>query len=99
MQGGGIKKKKGVETHLSLDTSSWVFDTRYGSQLCNMLQGMERRRKLEEGDMILRLDNGVRVATHSIGVITLAFYPNKIILDPVYYIPSLIKNIIFHFGS
>ena len=70
VQGGGIKKKKGVdpnvkcfycgelghwkrnckanlaslknsmfvvETHLSLDTSSWVFDTGCGSHLCNTL--------------------------------------------------------------
>ena len=44
--------------------------------------------------MILRLGNEARVAAHSIGIITLAFRSNKLVLDPVYFISSLIKNII-----
>ena len=50
--------------------------------------------KLEEGDTILRLGNGAKVATHSISIITLVFHSNKFVLDPVYYVSSLIKNVI-----
>ena len=63
-----LKKKKGSETtasdsgmfmievNMSLSyISTWVLDTAYGSQICNLLQGPRRSRTLEEEEVILQI--------------------------------------------
>ena len=46
---------------------AWVLDTGCASHVCNKLQVLERHRMLAEGEVDLRIGNGVRVATLAVG--------------------------------
>ncbi|OMO97034.1 hypothetical protein CCACVL1_04694 [Corchorus capsularis] len=78
------KKRKGSETSTSgiyvievnLSTStSWVLDTRCGSHVCVIVQGLKRSRKLAKGDVDLRVGNGARVAALTCGIVSQLIAP------------------------
>ncbi|KAL9224852.1 hypothetical protein vseg_000847 [Gypsophila vaccaria] len=48
-------------------SSTWVFDTGCGFHLCNSLQGLRDVRRLNRGDMDLRVGNEAKVAAVSVG--------------------------------
>ena len=55
-----------IELNLSYrESSSWVLDTGCASHICNNLQVLTSRRKLNCGDVDLRLDNESKVASLS----------------------------------
>ena len=41
----------------------WVLDTRCGSHICTDMQGLRNSRKLNKGELDLRVGNGARVST------------------------------------
>ncbi|KAL8090283.1 hypothetical protein AgCh_039668 [Apium graveolens] len=104
-----LKKKKGskttasdsgmfmIEVNVSLgQTSTWVLDTACGFYTCNSLQGLKGSRTLEKDEVILRMGNGARVAAISIGSFSLHMPTGKtIILNNCYYVPSIVRNIVF----
>ena len=57
-----------IESNLTVSsTFSWVLDSGLSAHICTSMQGLIESRKLREGDMILRIDNGAKVATEAIG--------------------------------
>ncbi|KAK4420098.1 Retrovirus-related Pol polyprotein from transposon TNT 1-94 [Sesamum alatum] len=70
-------------------------DTGCGAHICNDLQVLKRSRKLGSGDMILKLGNGKAISAEAVGSATLVVSDRiSIELEQVYYVPSMIKNII-----
>ena len=60
-----------IESNLTISSaSSWVLDSGSSAHLCTSMQGLEDSRRLRDGDMILRIGNGARVA-----VVAVETYP------------------------
>ncbi|KAL0333098.1 UNVERIFIED_CONTAM: hypothetical protein Scaly_2211300 [Sesamum calycinum] len=71
-------------------------DTGCGAHICNNLLVLERYRKLSMDEMILRLGDGKTVAAEAVGSLNLVIGDHiRIELKNCYYVPSMIKNIIF----
>ncbi|GAV88731.1 zf-CCHC domain-containing protein, partial [Cephalotus follicularis] len=77
-----------IELNLALNSSSsWVLDTRCGTNLCNSLQGLRKVRKLGAGNLDLRLGDGSRIIAQAVGVYDISLCNNFILtLDPCYYV-------------
>ena len=57
-----------IESNLTVSSaSSWVLDSGSSAHLCTSMQGLEDSRRLRDGDMILRVGNGARVAAVAVG--------------------------------
>ena len=85
-----------IDLHLSFrDSTSWVLDTGCASHICNDVQVLTNRRKLSSGKVELRLGNGAKVATPTVGTVNLKLPSGHMLsLNNCLYVPSLIKNII-----
>ncbi|GKD06054.1 hypothetical protein Tco_1181028, partial [Tanacetum coccineum] len=46
---------------------TWVYDTGYGTHICNTLQGLKESRKLKHGALSVYMGNGMRAAVEAIG--------------------------------
>ena len=66
-----LKKKKDgpsggmliIESNLTVSSaSSWVLDSGSSAHLCTSMQGLKESRRLRDGEMILCIGNGARVA-------------------------------------
>ena len=76
-------------------SSDWVFDTGCGSHIVNHMQGFNISRKIEKGELDVRVENGARVAALAIGSYSLKLPSGLVLkLNNCYYVPSLTKNII-----
>ena len=74
---------------------SWVLDTGCGSHICVNVQGLKNSRSLAKGKVDLRVGNGVRVATLTVGTYYLSLPSGLVLeLDNCYYVPAMSKNII-----
>ncbi|KAK8600890.1 hypothetical protein V6N12_050735 [Hibiscus sabdariffa] len=83
-----------IDINLSTSTS-WVLDTGCGSHICTSVQGLQKRRNLDKGDVDLRVGNGAKVAALAIGTYTLSLPSGLVLnLENCYFVPSLTKNII-----
>ena len=81
--------------NLTPDHSTWVFDTGCGAHLVNDRQVLQQSRDLRQGDMALTLGNGKRVHAVAVGRVRLEFASSfSLILEDVYFVPNLIKNIV-----
>ena len=47
--------------------SSWVLDSSSSAHLCTSMQGLKDSKRLRDGEMILRIKNGARVAVVAVG--------------------------------
>ena len=57
-----------IESNLTVSSvSSWVLDSSSSAHLCTSMKGLEDSRRLRDGDMILRVGNGARVAAVAVG--------------------------------
>src|SRR6187397_2402890 len=75
--------------------TSWVLDTGCGSHLCSNSQGLRNARRLEKGEIELRVGNGARIGAVSVGTLSLSLPTGLVLeLDNVYYVPNITKNII-----
>ncbi|KAL0439995.1 UNVERIFIED_CONTAM: hypothetical protein Slati_2482500 [Sesamum latifolium] len=62
----------------------------------SLIQVLERSRKLSKDEMILRLGDGKAVAAEAVGSLSLVVSDHiRIELEDYFYVPSMIKNIIF----
>ena len=97
------KKKKGAEASTSgiyvigvhFSKTTWVLDTACGSYICTNVEGLRDSRKLDRGELDLRVGNGARVAAVAVGTYELVLPTGLIfVLNNCYYVPSLSSNII-----
>ena len=66
-----------IESNLTVSSaSSWVLDSGSSAHLCTSMQGFEESRRLRDGDMILCIENGARVAAVAVGT-----YPLRLPLE------------------
>ena len=59
--------------------TTWVLDTACGSHICTNVQGLRRSRKLDRGEVDLRVGNGARVAAVAVGTFELVL-PTGLVL-------------------
>ena len=77
------------------DNNTWVFDTGCGAHICNNVQALSNSRRLEQGEVELRVGNGAKVPALAVGTCSLTL-PSGLILElnNCYFVPSITKNII-----
>ncbi|KAJ9541687.1 hypothetical protein OSB04_028193 [Centaurea solstitialis] len=75
---------------------SWVLDTGSGNHICNHLQGFNRRETLRRDRSNLRVAEGTMLITEAVGSYSLSLPSGLVLeLENCYYVPRMIKNIIF----
>ncbi|GAV67444.1 UBN2_2 domain-containing protein [Cephalotus follicularis] len=55
------------------NSSTWVLDTGYGKNLCNLLQVLIKVRRLRAGDFDLRLGDESRIIVEAVGIFDIIF--------------------------
>ena len=92
------KVQKGIyviEINLTTSIHDWVIDTGSCAHICANMQALMNRRILKDGEVILKVGNGESISAIAIGSIRLQLDSGlNIILNNVYYVPSISKNII-----
>nr|GFB59326.1 retrotransposon protein, putative, Ty1-copia subclass [Tanacetum cinerariifolium] len=102
-----LKKKKSGQMVASTSSSmfmielyafpknSWVYDTGYGTHICNTKQGFRGARKLKRGSLYLYVGNGMRAKVEAIGSFDLHL-PNGLIieLDNFHYAPTITRGVV-----
>ena len=85
-----------IESNLMVSsTSSWVLDFGSNAHLCTSMQGLEDSRRSRDGDMILHVGNGARVAA-----VVVETYPLRLpsgldlVLKDCYFVPAASRNLI-----
>ena len=85
-----------IESNLTISSASnWVLDSSSSAHLCTSMLGLEKSRRLRDGDMILRIENGARVTA-----VTVETYPLQLslgldlVLRDCYYVPAASRNLI-----
>nr|GEY73664.1 hypothetical protein [Tanacetum cinerariifolium] len=74
---------------------SLIYDTGYGTRICNTTQGLRASRKLKPGALILYVGNGQREAVEAIGAFYLCLSSGlEIVLNNCYYSPSITRGVI-----
>ncbi|GJY69224.1 zinc finger, CCHC-type containing protein [Tanacetum coccineum] len=91
----------------AISNNAWVYDTGYGTHICNTSQGFRRSKKLKHGALHLYMGNGMCAAVEAIGSFDLILSSGLIIvLDNCHYaltvtrgvvlISRLVKNVYIH---
>nr|GFB29772.1 zinc finger, CCHC-type [Tanacetum cinerariifolium] len=74
---------------------SWIYETGYGTHICNTSQGLRASRKLKPGALSLYVGNGQREAVKAIGVFYLCLPSGlDIVLNNCHYAPSITIGVI-----
>ena len=59
-----------IESNLTVSSaSSWVLDSGSSAHLCTSMQDREESRRLRDGEMILCIENGARVAAVAVEIL------------------------------
>nr|GFA59037.1 hypothetical protein [Tanacetum cinerariifolium] len=75
--------------------NSWVYDTGYGTHICNIKQGLRGAKKLKRGSLYLYVGNGVRAEVEAIGSFDLVLLNGLIIiLDNCHNAPSITRGVV-----
>nr|GEU71809.1 hypothetical protein [Tanacetum cinerariifolium] len=75
---------------------SWIYDTGYGTHICNTTHGLRASRKLKLGALSLYVSNGQREAVEAIDVFYLCLPSGlEIFLNNCHYAPSITRGVIF----
>ena len=84
-----------IEINLASSISDWVFDTGSCAHICSNVQVLRNKRKLEQGQVQLKVGNGALVAATFVGTVDLTLPTGLVLtLHDVYFVPSISKNII-----
>ena len=75
-------------------TDSWCVDSGCTNHICNSLQGFQKTRKLNEGELFLTLADRSRIPVVAIGVFNLCFDSRVLILEDCLYVPNVHRNLI-----
>ena len=86
-----------VESNLTIfSTFSLVLDSGSSAHICIFMQDLIESRGLRHSEMILRVSNGVRVATEAIDVCPLQLsFDFRLVLKDYYYVHAASQNLIF----
>ena len=86
-----------VESNLMIfSISSWVLDSNFSIHICTSMQDLVDSRGLRHGEMIFRIDNGVRIAAEAIGTYPLRLPSDfRLMLKYCYYVLVASQNLIF----
>ncbi|KAL0458358.1 UNVERIFIED_CONTAM: Copia protein [Sesamum latifolium] len=85
-----------VEVNMVTNSASWVLDTGCGAHICNDLQVLQRSRKLSKDEVVLKLGDGKVVTAEAVGTVNLVISDRvRLELKDCYFVPSMIKTIIF----
>ena len=76
-------------------TDSWCVDSGYTNHICNVLQGFQETRRLNEGKMFLTLANESKIPVAAFGVFNLCFGSKVLIFEDYLYVPNVHRNLIF----
>ena len=77
------------------DLSPWIVDSRATNHVCSSLQMLSSFKELADGDFTMKMGNGAIVSALAVGVIRLYFQNKFIVLNNVYFVPGLRRNLIF----
>ena len=69
-------------------------DLCYTNHICNILQGFQETRKLNEGKLFLTLADGSIIPVVGVGVFNLCFDSRVLILQDCLYVPNVRRNLI-----
>ena len=69
-------------------------DSSCTNHICNSLQGFQKTRKLNEGELFLTLADGSRIPVVAIRVFNLCFKSRVLILEDCLYVPNVHRNLI-----
>ena len=84
-----------IEVNLTTSIYDWVIDTGSCAHICSNMQTLRDRRTLMKGEVVLKVGNGANVSAVAIGSISLHLPSGLVlVLNNVYYAPSMCKNII-----
>ena len=75
-------------------TDSWCVDSSCTNHICNSLQGFQKTRKLNEGELFFTLADGSRILVVVVGVFNLYFDSRVLILEDCLYVPNVRRNLI-----
>ena len=85
-----------IEINTVSQNNQWVLDTNCGTHICIDMHGLRNGRRLNKGELNLRMGNGVRLAALVVGTYVLNLPSGLLLnLDDCYYVPAWTKNIIF----
>ncbi|GJU70794.1 retrotransposon protein, putative, ty1-copia subclass [Tanacetum coccineum] len=74
---------------------TWVYDTGYGTHICNTLQGLRRNKKLKHGALSLYMGNGICTAVEAIRSFDLILPSGLIIvLDNCHFTPIVTRGVV-----
>ncbi|GKC18632.1 retrotransposon protein, putative, ty1-copia subclass [Tanacetum coccineum] len=74
---------------------TWVYDTGYGTHICNTLHGLRRSKKLKHGALSLYIGNGMRAAVEAIGSFNLILPSGLIIvLDNYHFALTVTRGVV-----
>ncbi|KAJ4744919.1 Transposon Ty1-NL2 Gag-Pol polyprotein [Rhynchospora pubera] len=84
-----------IETLLATSHTDWVFDTGSCAHICRNVQVLRNRRRLEKGEVQLRVGNGTCVSAMAVGSVELTL-PNGFVLElkDVFVVPCITRNIV-----
>ncbi|GJS35693.1 hypothetical protein Tco_0534075 [Tanacetum coccineum] len=76
-------------------SNSWIYDTGYGTHICNTIKGLRGYQKLIKGALDLYVGNGHSAAVEAIGSFKLILHSGMIlILDNCHFSPSINRGIV-----
>ena len=85
-----------IEINTISRNNQWILDTGCGSHICIDMECLRNNRRLNKGELDLRVGNGARVVALVVGTYVLNLPSGLLLnLDDCYYVPTLIKNIIY----
>ena len=73
---------------------SWIVDLGVTNHVCSYLQMLTKARKLKEKEFTLRVGNEDFVSTEAMGEIHLVFGNKYLLLDNIYFILNISRNLI-----
>ena len=73
---------------------SWIIDSGATNHVCSSLQLLTKARKLRAKEFTLRVGDGESVSAEAVGEVRLQFGNKYLLLDNVYFIPNISRNLI-----
>ena len=73
---------------------SWIIDSGATNYVCSSLQLLTNARKLRAKEFTLRVGNRESVSAEAVGEVRLQFGNKFLLLDNVYFIPNISRNLI-----
>ena len=70
--------------------NSWIVDSGATNHVCSL----KKTKEFQDGELTFRVENGESVSAKAVGEVCLVFNNKFLILNNVYYVPNISRNII-----